>query len=171
MDPHRRHSRAPAGVPKVVTGPEDTIEENTAPGNHPPTLVEHVVRRRAEFADTDLAGIVHFARFFVFMETAEHELLRALGLEVDAEVGGVRLGWPRVSAECEYRRPVRFGEEVEIRVRVVHKGRTSLTFEHTFFRDGEVVAVGRVTSVCCELGAPGGPRPVPIPDRLADRLR
>ena len=39
-------------------------------------------RRRVEFADTDMGGSVHFSRFFVFMETAEHEFLRALvGLE------------------------------------------------------------------------------------------
>jgi acyl-CoA thioester hydrolase len=29
--------------------------------------------RRIEFPDTDMAGIVHFSRFFVFMEAAEHE--------------------------------------------------------------------------------------------------
>ena len=35
-------------------------------------------RRRVEFVDTDMGGIVHFSRFFVFMETAEHEFLEAL---------------------------------------------------------------------------------------------
>jgi len=35
--------------------------------------------RRVEFGDTDMAGIVHFARFFCFMESAEHEMLRSLG--------------------------------------------------------------------------------------------
>ncbi|MEM9599354.1 MAG: acyl-CoA thioesterase, partial [Acidobacteriota bacterium] len=32
-------------------------------------------RRRIEFADTDMARIVHFSRFFDFMEAAEHEFL------------------------------------------------------------------------------------------------
>ena len=32
--------------------------------------------RRVEFADTDMAGIVHFASFFRFMESAEHDFLR-----------------------------------------------------------------------------------------------
>ena len=40
--------------------------------------------RRIEFSDTDLAGMAHFSRFFVFMETAEHQLLNALGTSVDA---------------------------------------------------------------------------------------
>ena len=131
---------------------------------------EHTTRRRVEFVDTDMAGIVHFARFLVFMETAEHELLRHLGTEVHAEVDGMKIGWPRKATECEYLAPVRFAEEVEIRTRVVRKGRTSLTFEHVFERDGEVVARGRMTSVCCQLDAPDGLRAVPIPAVIADRL-
>ena len=127
-------------------------------------------RRRIEFADTDMAGIVHFARFFVFMETAEHELLRSVGAEVHMEHEGHELGWPRVAASCEYFRPLRFGDEVEIVVRVAKKGRTSVTWESTFEKDGQVMARGRVTSVCCRVGGPRGPEPVEIPQWLAGRL-
>ena len=109
---------------------------------------EHVSRRRVEWADTDMAGIVHFSRFFVFMETAEHEMRRALGFALEDDRA---LGWPRVSVSCEYRRPLRFGDEVEVVVRVVERGRSSLTFGFEFRRGGEVVAEGRMTSVCCRL--------------------
>lgn len=44
--------------------------------------VRWVTRRRVEFVETDAAGIVHFSSFFVYMEQAEHELLRHLGLNV-----------------------------------------------------------------------------------------
>jgi len=132
---------------------------------------EHVSRRRVEFADTDLAGIAHFARFLVFMETAEHELLRALGATVHEERGSARYGWPRVAVHCEYLRPVSFGDELEIRVRLVRKGRTSLTFEHRFLRAGELVARGQMTSVCCRLDGPLGPASVAVPPEVAERLR
>ena len=138
--------------------------------SRPEPIHEFTTRRRIEFPDTDMAGIAHFARFFVFMETAEHELLRHLGMEVHAEADGMRIGWPRKATRCEYLRPVRFADEVEIRVRVARKGETSLTFEHVFEKDGEVVARGRMTSVCCQLDAPGGLRAVPIPAQIADRL-
>jgi len=36
---------------------------------------EYKTKRKIEFADTDLAGICHFARFFIFMETTEHQFL------------------------------------------------------------------------------------------------
>jgi len=118
-----------------------------------------------EFADTDMAGIVHFARFFVFMETAEHRFREALGHPVvDRSDDGTPLGWPRVAASCDYRRPARFGEEIEIRTRIVEVGRSSLTFVFTFEREGEVVAEGRLSSVCCRME----PRveAVPIPAAL-----
>lgn len=133
-------------------------------------LRERVTHRRVEFADTDMAGIVHFARFLVFMETAEHELLSSLGAEVHSVGDGARHGWPRVAIQCEYLRPVSFGDELEIRVRVARKGRTSLAFEHRFFCAGELVARGRMTSVCCRLDGPGGLAAVPIPRQIADRI-
>jgi acyl-CoA thioesterase FadM len=48
-------------------------------------------RRKIEFADTDMGGIVHFSRYFVFMETAEHEFLDAIGTCVDVELDGRRV--------------------------------------------------------------------------------
>ena len=84
---------------------------------------EQRIRRRVEYVDTDMSGIVHFSRFLVFMENAEHAFLRAVGPGVqwhDAE--GRELGWPRVAVSCDYLAPARFGDELEIRVRVLRKG-------------------------------------------------
>ncbi|HUF77815.1 MAG TPA: thioesterase family protein [Thermoanaerobaculia bacterium] len=127
---------------------------------------EHTYHRRVEWADTDMAGIVHFARFFVFMETAEHSFREALGFPLGQDsTNGAALGWPRVAATCDYRRPARFGDELEVRTRIVEQGTTSLTFAFTFTRAGEAIAEGRMTSVCCRLE----PRlqAVSIPERLA----
>ena len=131
---------------------------------------EFTTRRKIEFVDTDMGGIVHFSRFFVFMETAEHQFLEALGTSVSTEHEGRKIGWPRVAASCEYRNPARFGEELEIRVRVRRKGKTSMTYEFTFRRDGRVVAEGRMTSVCCVLDSAEEVRAIPIPSSIRDRI-
>ena len=39
-------------------------------------------RRIVEFRDTDAAGIVHFSAFFPWMESAEHEMLRSVGIKI-----------------------------------------------------------------------------------------
>jgi 4-hydroxybenzoyl-CoA thioesterase/acyl-CoA thioester hydrolase len=128
---------------------------------------EFRTRRRIELADTDLVGIVHFARFFVFMETAEHEFLQSLGTNVLFEVDGHAMSWPRVSASCEYLAPARFGDVLDIHLQVVKKGRSSLTYLHDLSRDGQPIARGRVTTACCRLDGPEGVRAVRIPDFLS----
>jgi len=131
---------------------------------------EFCTSRRIEFADTDMGGIVHFSRFFVFMETAEHELLRILGAEVHMEVDGLQIGWPRVEAKCQYFTPARLGDVLQIRVRVLKKGRRSMSYEMTFTVDEKIIARGQTISVCCVMDDPEGLRPIPIPSSIADRV-
>ncbi len=136
-------------------------------------------RRRIEFADTDMAGIVHFARFFVFMETAEHEFLAKLGTPVHFEHEGFEVGWPRLAASCTYKSPARLGDVLDVHLRVKRKGRRAMTYAVRFSCEGRLVAEGEVSSILCALpwkpagGAGAGERrlrPIPIPPELADRI-
>jgi 4-hydroxybenzoyl-CoA thioesterase/acyl-CoA thioester hydrolase len=126
--------------------------------------------RRCEFADTDMGNLVHFSRFFVFMETAEHEFLRAVGLEVHSRIDGHLVGWPRLAAACEYVSPARYGDELDILLEVERKGRSSMTYRFTIACGGRLVARGRLTSVCCVLDDPAGLRAIPIPEPVAARI-
>lgn len=131
---------------------------------------EYHTKRRIEFADTDLAGIVHFARFFVFMETAEHEFLRSLGTSVTTTIEGNKIGWPRLSATCEYVSPLRFEEEVDIHVKVTRKGTKSMTYHFEFKRGEELIARGQMSSACCICNPGEKIRAIPIPEALAGRI-
>ncbi len=134
-------------------------------------MYESHTQRRIEFADTDMAGIVHFARFFVFMETAEHELLEALGTPVHFSHEGRKFGWPRVAASCEYRSPARLGDVLDIHVTVRRKGTKAMTYGFRFSCDGRLVAEGQVSTICCMLdGDDDKLQSVPIPAFLADRI-
>jgi 4-hydroxybenzoyl-CoA thioesterase/acyl-CoA thioester hydrolase len=132
---------------------------------------EHRIRRKVEYVDTDMSGIVHFSRFLVFMENAEHGFLRSIGPGVqwrDAE--GREIGWPRVAVSCDYLSPARFGDELEIRVRVLRKGTRSLTYGLDISRDGATLARGKMTCACCVLNDPSGIKAIPIPAEIADRI-
>lgn len=136
---------------------------------------EYRTQRRIEFADTDMAGIVHFSRFFVFMEAAEHELLRSLGCDVHFEHEGRHIGWPRVAASCQYKSPVRFGEILDIRLEIQRKRRRSLTYRAIFTCCERRIAEGEISCICCALTTPL-PRedarlePVAIPSFIADQI-
>jgi 4-hydroxybenzoyl-CoA thioesterase/acyl-CoA thioester hydrolase len=131
---------------------------------------EYTSLRRVEFADTDLGGICHFSRFFVFMETAEHQFLETLGTRVHLEHEGRTIGWPRVAASCDYHSPARFGDVLEIQLRVLRKGTRSLSYGFVFETAGRRVASGRVTAVCCVLEPGREVRSIPIPAFLAERI-
>ena len=130
-----------------------------------------IYNRRVEFRDTDMAGIVHFSVFHAYMEEAEHALLRSLGLGVICEIEGQRISFPRVNASCDYRKPIKFEEQIEIEVTIAKIGNSSLTFNHHFKRDGETVAEGSITVVCCEFDHGPRPKSCPIPKSFREKIQ
>jgi YbgC/YbaW family acyl-CoA thioester hydrolase len=127
--------------------------------------------RRVEFADTDMAGIIHFASYFRYMESAEHEFLRSRGLSVVMDWQGQAIGFPRVSAGCDFLKPARFEDVLAIEVQLTRVGARSLTWSFTFQLDGHPVARGRLTSVCCRVfPAEHRVESIEIPDEIRRRL-
>ncbi len=126
--------------------------------------------RRVEFADTDMAGIAHFSNFFRWMESAEVDFLASRGLNVALVWDGQKLGFPRVSASCDFARPVTFMDVIEIAVRVERVGAKSVTYAFEFSKGGEVVARGKVTSVCCRVRPDHAIEAVEIPEGIRAKL-
>jgi len=153
-----------------------------APDSRPvaPPPGDFVARRRVEFRDTDAAGIVHFSSYFVWMEAAEHDFLRAAGVRLveplpAAGTGGDARGpavvsWPRVSATCDYVSAVRFEDEVDIHVGVEAIGRTSVTYVFRFQCRGRAVARGRVVAVRCVIRHGEAPVAVEVTPEIRARL-
>ena len=130
-----------------------------------------VTTRRVEFGDTDMAGIVHFANFFRFMEAAETAFLRSLGASVNWKADGLKWGFPRVAASCDYRKPARFEDVLTVAVTVERVGDKSITYRYDFTNQhGEPIAVGRVTAVFCRTTTPDDLESAPIPPELRAKL-
>jgi 4-hydroxybenzoyl-CoA thioesterase/acyl-CoA thioester hydrolase len=127
--------------------------------------------RRVEFRDTDAAGIMHFSAFFARMEEAEHELLRELGLSVVMHDAEGEVTWPRVSAHCDFQRPARFENLLDIEVLVTRLGLSSATYEFVFAHQGLRLAVGQMTSVCCRIYADGSIKSIAIPSSILNKLQ
>ncbi|HMQ14571.1 MAG TPA: thioesterase family protein [Phycisphaerae bacterium] len=132
---------------------------------------EFVYRRRVQFAETDMAGVMHFSNYLRLMEECEHAFWRSLGLSVHAcpTVGGMVISWPRVAVRCEYQSPARFEDDLDLSLRLERLGTRSLEFTVTFSRGGQRLATASATTVCCRLN---GERfePVEIPADIRARL-
>jgi acyl-CoA thioester hydrolase len=129
------------------------------------------IRRRVDFADTDMAGIIHFSNYFRYMEFAEVAFLRERGLSVTMMQGAETISFPRVSAMCDFLHPLRFDDVVDIEVQVERVGRKSVTYTFTFTHQGKLVAKGRLSAVCCRV-RPGTQEleSIDIPEAIRARL-
>lgn len=132
---------------------------------------EYTRRRRVEFSETDMAGIMHFSNYFKYMEETEHAFFRSLGVTLHSYSEGEMRGFARVHAECDYRRPLHYGDEVDVRLRVSEKDASSIGYDFEFRLagepDGRPVASGALRVV--HVGRrPGEPRmrAVPLPDEV-----
>jgi len=157
-------------------------------------------RRRVEFAETDLAGIMHFANFFRFMEAAEHAFYRSLGFSVHPFSGGpdprhgapraggatdgdpgaprpAQVGWPRVHASADFRLPLHFEEEVEVELLVEELRHKSASYLFLFWKHPDdpehrvLAASGRFTVVSVAFDPESGRmKAVAIPDEWREQL-
>jgi acyl-CoA thioester hydrolase len=126
------------------------------------------VTRRVQFYETDAAGIVHFSCYFRYMEEAEHELWRSVGLSVappDAEIG-----WPRVNATFDYQRPLRFEDVFVVHARIGALSKRTIQYAFEITKDGEAIGKGALTVVCVRKQADGVMKAVEIPSDIVARL-
>jgi acyl-CoA thioester hydrolase len=149
--------KKPRGWTKVSAESRAILYSELYERNYYHTLVTNQVymtpfttKRRVEFGDTDMAGIMHFANFFRFMEAAETDFLISRGLSVSWREASGKFGFPRVSASCDYQRPARFGDVLTIAVLLEKLGKKSVSYRFDFTSaHGDALATGRITAVFC----------------------
>jgi YbgC/YbaW family acyl-CoA thioester hydrolase len=129
-----------------------------------------VVRRRVEFAETDMAGMMHFSNFLRFMEQAEQDYVRSRGLSPLWESADGSYGFPRVSAQCDYLKPVKFAEILDIEVRLEQVGSKSITYGFEFRSGDQLVAKGKMSSVCCRVLPGGKVESIAIPQEYREKI-
>src|ERR1700691_3307078 len=131
--------------------------------------------RRVEFSDTDMAGIMHYSNFFRFMETAEHAFFRSLGLSIVTNKVEPPVGWPRVRAQCDFKSPLRFEDEVEIHLLVSQKKSKALSYIFKFRKLNATppveVARGGLTVVCVRHKRGGSREACTIPPLIARKIQ
>jgi len=85
-------------------------------------------RLRVRYAETDKMGVVYYANYLVWMEVGRVELCRARGFSYrDMELAdGVLMAV--AEAQCRYRAPARFDDEVIVKTWVEEANKRVATF-------------------------------------------
>ncbi len=120
---------------------------------------------RVRYAETDQMHVAYHAHYFVWFEVGRTDLLRHLGWSYrEMEQAGFQL--PVIEAHCQYLRPARYDEEIEIRTngRLVSAVRVSFEYEAVRRSDEAVTATGRTLHAAVN----GDGRPCRLPERVRD---
>lgn len=87
------------------------------------------VNRRINFFDCDPAGIIFFSRVFEFCHSAYEKLIESFELDEDYWDNAIYVV-PIIHTECDYYKPLKYGDEISIEV-IVSQLKTS-SFELTY---------------------------------------
>ena len=115
-------------------------------------VTEFRYRRRVQFAETDLVGVVHFSWITRYMEEAEHALWREAGLSIAPK--DAKVLFPRVALSIDFKAPLSFEDEFEVLVRVDAMSARTIRYAHTITRGAIVIATGTMTAACVENAPP-----------------
>lgn len=127
-------------------------------------------RQKIRFADIDRAGIVYYPRFLHFFHTAMEDFFTDnLGIAYHHLIDKHRVGLPTVHVESDFMQPFEHGDILEVEIRVLHMGRTSLTFGYKGFKSNEEKprTTGRNVVVCMNMD---NFEKIKIPDWLRQKL-
>lgn len=117
---------------------------------------------RVRYAETDRMGVVYYANYFVWFEVGRTEWLRQTGWTYkEMEATGVAL--PVIEAHCDYRQPVRYDDQVDIRTMATGLSPVRVRFDYEIALPGNVIAAAGHT-IHAALDAGG--RPCRLPDRV-----
>ena len=120
---------------------------------------------RVIFGDTDQMGVVYYANYLRFFESARAAYWRALGKSYkDLEAAQVAL--PVVEAHCNYKKPAYYEDVLEVDVEVGELRSASMRFVYVIRRGADVVAEGYTRHAV--IGPTGRPRA--LPDEFRDLL-
>ena len=110
-------------------------------------------------------GVVYYANFLVWFEVARADLMRSMGWTYrEMEAAGVSL--PVIEAHCEYRRPARYDDEIEIRTEGRMLSVVKMKFSYTVVRRADQVIAAEGYTLHAAVDANG--RPCRLPARVKE---
>ncbi len=125
-------------------------------------------RIEVRFRDCDPLGHVNNAVYLTYLEQTRLFHWRTLwgfGLAASASVPGVIMA----RAEIDFKKPVTYGDTLDVTITVAAIGRTSFTYDYEVLNmSGELVASARTVQVMYDYTAG---RPTPIPDDIRAKLQ
>lgn len=158
---YQPHSQIAQAIGHYRAGVRLSAEPSLKPADYPFSQ-----RIRVRFAETDAMGIVHHSRYLPYLEEARVAYLRHIGHPYTAMRSE---GFDTAVLECfvQYRRPLRFDEEVDVHLTLAAASRTSFQMTYLLTVGDEI----RATAVTVHGCTTADGRPTRLPPWLVAMSR
>jgi len=107
---------------------------------------------KVSFGNIDNAGIVYYPRFLHYFHLAfEDFFVTQLGIEYSDVLHKKNVSLPTVHMESDFHRRLEYGDRMDMEVRVITVGQTSITWGYRGYLVGEkeeIVVEGHTVTVC-----------------------
>jgi acyl-CoA thioester hydrolase len=121
-------------------------------------------RLEVRFRDCDPMGHANNAVYLTYLEQTRFSHWRSLWGFGTPQLPPGRPGVILAHVECDYKRPAKYGDTLEIRMTVAELGRTSFRYEYDIVdQEGKTVLTAKTVQVMYDYAAQ---KPVPIPDDI-----
>ena len=127
------------------------------------------IEERVRWGDVDAARIIFYGAYIRFVEYAETELFREVGLQYGVMFDELKIWLPRVHLECDFKRAARLDDLLEVSVFVGHFGTKSMRLDFEVRRNGEEGLIATAHFVLAAVNQDTF-ETVPIPAALRERL-
>ena len=104
---------------------------------------------RVRWKECDVQGVAYYGSYLDFIDVAEAEYFRNLGIFIHYEVYRQDLDLAVVKVNIEYKSPAKLDDLIDIKVKVSNIGTSSLTKNTVIYRHGtnDLLATGETISV------------------------
>lgn len=130
--------------------------------------MEHKIKTRVYYMDTDSGGVVYHPNYLNFAERARCELLREVGYQVSDLEKDLGYMFVLKHADIEYLAPAFLDDELEIVTKLMYMKNSSFKTRQIVRKNNEDICVMHVTLVCVDANTI---KPVRLPNILREKLK
>ena len=122
-------------------------------------MQKHIYRTRVRYNEVDKMNVVHNSYYYIYMELARTDLVRAEGVPYKVmEAAGFLI--PVVKSGCSFMQPARYDDVIVVETHLKFLRNSSLRFEYTIKReDGAVLASGYTVHAIVDMDFQIAPMP------------
>ena len=129
-------------------------------------MITGITKFRVRYQETDRMGVVYHSNYLVWFEIGRTELFRKIGISYpDLENKGYFL--VVTEANCKYKAPATYDDEVEILTQLAELKNSTLTFNYEVRKESALIANGTTRHAFIDTNG----KVIRIPAMLTEALR